>query len=186
MSARRFFLLCMQIELTLFGAPDCAPPADAIAHLDAYLSYQTGIGIGNPGMKKFSVTLYDGDTLFLQRELPPYFTEPLVYVFRNGRSLFVTSCPKNAEWAACAERRFRASTHEPADTAGYRLTAVCDVSVTVEKWRPSPDTPAKRRIAIPNLNSISWARMDSGKFRAALLTPAVNRTAHGISLDNLP
>lgn len=147
MSARRFFLLCMQIELTRFGAPDCAPPADAIAHLDAYLSYQTGIGIGNPGMKKFSVTLYDGDTLFLQRELPPYFTEPLVYVFRNGRSLFVTSCPKNAEWAACAERRFRASTHEPADTAGYRLTAVCDVSVTVEKWRPSPDTPAKRRIA---------------------------------------
>lgn len=147
MSARRLFLLCMQIELTLSGAPDCATPAEAIARLEAYLSYQTGIGVGNPGIKKFSVTSYGGDTLFLQSELPRYSTEPLVYVFRNGRPLFVTSCPKDAEWATCAERRFHASTHQPAETARYPLTAVCDVSVTVEKWRPSPDTPAKRRIA---------------------------------------
>jgi hypothetical protein len=128
------------------GAPGCAPPTDALAKLKAYLSYESGVGFGRPGAKRFSFAAADGDALFLQHEVPQYYdeTQRFIYFFRKGSPLLVAGCPANAQWMRCAERAFRDSIHEPANTPEPPAGPTCELSVTVPEWRPSPDSPFKR------------------------------------------
>ena len=145
----RTLLLVGLLPILAYGADECAAPPDALAKLKAYLSYETRGRLWGPGTKRFSLAEADGTALFLQYEVPKYYdeTQGFVYAFRKGSRLLVAGCPNNPQWTKCAENDFREFIHQPPRTPERPIGPTCDLSITVPEWRPSPDSPLKRRLA---------------------------------------
>lgn len=137
----------------LYGAGGCVAPVAAVTKLKAYLSYQNPRG----GMLRFSFAQIGGDVLFRRYGVPKYFdpAQPLVYSYREGAGVRVDSCPADS-WMQCAENRLeeRARAQGLSSHTDGRTGRNCHLSITFPAWRPSPDTPLKRKLAAELLNEI--------------------------------
>jgi len=123
-------------------------PRDAVDALRAYLSYESSVGFGRPGPRRFSLAVAGYDVMFLQHDVQRRSspTQRPVYVFRAGNPLFAAGCPADAEWPACSENGFRDAIHESVTTSGV-VELGCDISVTIGNWRPTPASERKRALA---------------------------------------
>jgi len=145
----RPLLLGILCRVLLFGNDSCPAPPDAITKLAAYLSFGTRDGRWTPGMKSFAFAQVQDDALFLQHELPKYFdpSRRPVYAFRKGSRIFTATCPNNSQWPKCVEEYYRKFLHAPPNPAERPVPTSCELSVAVPKWRASPDSPLKTRLA---------------------------------------
>jgi hypothetical protein len=149
-------ILIALVPVLAYGAPNCTAPLDALAKVKSYISYESRAGLWGRGPEHFSFATSDGDALFLQQEVRPYYdkAQRFVYAFRQGNRLVVTGCPNNSQWTRCAEKQLREAIHKPADTPERLAGPVCDLSFTIPVWHPSPDGPLKRRLAASVLQEL--------------------------------
>ncbi|MGA2712490.1 MAG: hypothetical protein ABSG41_05230 [Bryobacteraceae bacterium] len=153
---KRSCLLFGLAPVLLYGATDCVAPPAAAGKLKAYLSYHNPRG----GVMRFSFASIGGHALFRRYGVPQHFdpAQPLVYTYREGISVTVDSCPFDS-WMQCGEERLeeRARAQGLSDRAAGQSTEVersCDLSITIPVWRPSPDSPLKRKLAADLLDEI--------------------------------
>jgi hypothetical protein len=153
---KRFCLLFGLAPVFLYGASDCVAPPATVSKLKAYLTYQNRMG----GVMRFSFTQIGADALFRRYGVPKYFdpAQPLVYTYQEGVGVTVDSCPVDS-WMQCGEKRLeeraraqRLSSQADGQRAGVGQS--CDLSIAFPAWRPSPDSPLKRRAAAELLKEI--------------------------------
>lgn len=137
------------IPLSLSSAECIAPPL-ALERLQSYLSYESTTGWIRAGENRFGFAEIDDADLFFQYAPSQYVgqSERRVYVLSQGKPIFPTACPENSEWVRCAEVSFQQFyRRELADQPALPVKLMCDLSINVPQWRPSPNDAQKRELA---------------------------------------
>jgi hypothetical protein len=146
---RIMLLACLLALLQGRSPAQCTVPSVTGLKLEAYMSYESHVGLGRAGDRNFSFSpIEGGGGLFLDHELPPYFDpdQRLVYIVRSGAPVDASSCPAGPEWTKCAARE--------AGLKDSEVGSVCEASLGVPQWRPSPESPAKRSLALEVLQEL--------------------------------
>jgi hypothetical protein len=154
------FVLLLACQIV--GAAECTPPAGVVARLRTHFRYLNGLEKNVTHDEHFSMATVRG-WLFLRQDTVGTNYVPNarpVWVFdgNNGFSeIDGTHCPTDATWVDCvAYWRDHSKdpphvTSEPPEAYRYPPTHlnvwVCKFTLQVPKWRPSPNTAEKQRIA---------------------------------------
>ena len=150
----------LPIMLCPIGNSECLPPIGSIETLRARLTYLNGRGSNFPHVERIgSVTV--GTRSYLRLETIPTSNYAVrqrpVYIFEGSQSLAQINCPADGAWTACLVDWERSRLdNNPASQGEHRqlkdhrilsTSQVCNFTLDVQPWQPSPDNQLKRKTA---------------------------------------
>ncbi len=138
----------------------CSPPPAVVARLAVVFRYENGLGSNEPHQERFSFTKV-GDRSYLRQNTVPRYYDPMlrpVWIFDASAEVSGpgANCPLDPSWIDCAVYLGKHANeplpvvqgneelHYPA-AGGH--APVCEFTLDVPKWEPSPDSPEKRTVA---------------------------------------
>jgi hypothetical protein len=159
---KRAFVLISLLPVVLWGNETCVAPPEALSKLKGYFTYELMSNREHPVVLKFTYGAVGSDAVFRRSDVPkPYDpSRSFVYVYREGQPILTTSCRADSSWSQCAEESvaFIATSvmpQTPTTNPNLPIKGGCDLSMTVEAWRPSPDNATKRRLAAELLKEVT-------------------------------
>ena len=157
----------MFLPLSVYCA-QCTPGQSALARLKGYLSYESTVGSIAPGPNKFGYARTNNKDLFLQYAQSHYVSGSTrrVYVLAEGKPVFPTSCSAGSDWTRCGVQSFE-SFYAERDTGPSTSERSCELVIPIPKWRPSPNSAIKRKLASEVLQElISFGYTDAKQIYA--------------------
>jgi len=156
MKALTLLLLTTAYAARILGASECVLPRETVAPLEAELRYQNGLHKNRRVVKRFSVALIDGTTVFRSEYIEPSVdsSQRLIYVLSKSHRLDRTSCPADSTWLDCVKQWLRDPTARPPYTAEAPKQPTCQLNLVVPPWTPSPNNEQKHRVVTELLKEL--------------------------------
>lgn len=147
------------------GAEPCSPPPGSLEKLGAYLRYLNGTGSNKPSGEPFLVATTGDRVFFRARDSQIPSEDPTtrtVYIYAPGRPIDAISCPADATWTGCVaywvftppEVGDRVMYGNEKPHYGVRQEPVCELTLLIAFWKPSPNDARKKKVAAEVLGEI--------------------------------